>query len=1438
MFQLRSNFYGFCVALLFVMLALSSPAQTVALGHFAHTDYERNEPLVTGAILDQLVVGLDKKTGFSFVERAEMDRLIAEQVLTREDFSSADGAARLGRLLRADLLLCGTFYSPAGRPASVMLEVIEPSRAEAVARAVVELGPVLQRGSLTPLSENNVQSICRVAAPLLAEGWREVEHRSSHILIKLLALPNSTENPRWNRLGERLENALLLQARKTSAQKILLTHRTEMATEESELRVLGLVESDDNAWNDLADYYLLGSCETAAEGPVLKINLWDGRTKLKTFTYPLSSDPDQLEGAMEAVAADLLSKTTTATRINRKDAAKDQRISLAGLLLKQSKAVGIPALDLISVSKSNLQLLEEPKRLASAAVFLDTSNYDAWAYLALLRDRECMLYTGSERLLKRAAALEFKFSLTSRFLVGPGGTIRPGAIEGIPAIEQSPFAVMAREIGHTGHNYADIHQGRNLLGLRERLRARLQVELDKASLLLASVPPGNEAAYGVAAETILAHAFDTGLPAPFTARLVERLWPRLKVARVARQAWYPMGDHVRGIEDRIRDLYLDQGRFDAVRLLENLTAKELQLALSAPPPPESPGGEALGRVQAAGKAPSARLRQLAEGGQEKYEACRLQAEVYLRARTAPMPDVTDAVSRLVQGPISNELKTFHPPIEEYPLFIRGKLAAALHASCDKAEKGGYPPVYIKVMRAQITAWANGMPDYVKNTRQDPSIFSRPPFYLDPERGSSLLSTAAREGDFASVAKILNRGVLIEGAGRAFVVAVENRNWALVEYLFKRGYNPAAPWPIVEIHFNQEETPGALALAEAMRAGRVELVDRLLAAGVRFRSDRSLFTTTLEQVVRQGDASVLGKILATHRLPPATKQMQDANYLAAAVERRNLEMLNLLLAAGAPPHRYAGKGYMQANLDGELFAAPDHIKEADYEPGYENPLTMAARSNWREGVAAMLAAPAFDSTETFQRWPYRYATDPATRALLLRAILEAVAKGGPAQASGIDLAVAIAGDDMPAALAAWKDPAARSFRPRFGLSPMAFAIMENRPAIARQLVEQGAPLDDFDTAGITPLGRAAALGDVELVRFLAAKGAGLNLQRGSAPGPLGCAIYSRKEACALALMDLGATMKASTQRAEDDPLFVATLLDLPVVVERLLAMGANPRAVYAGQSMLFAASRSNNPELIQRFVDLGCNPLHRNLEGRTLLVTAVRWGASAATAKLLALGLRDPVAGDVAVDISKDMWSKWRPSEAALRAQPYRPDYRGCLELMDESGLIASSPAARNRIFWDEASRKTEEQINAFLKTGGDVNFRGGHTPLQFAALYGHTALVKLLLAKGANPEAVGLTEREVPLSLALNHPEIVRMLLESHARTDVWTGYQKPVLAAAVSIQQVPPATVRLLLDHGAVIDDEARKAFSELSKEAPARITLLVAALTPRQLAQLQSAF
>ena len=122
------------------------------------------------------------------------------------------------------------------------------------------------------------------------------------------------------------------------------------------------------------------------------------------------------------------------------------------------------------------------------------------------------------------------------------------------------------------------------------------------------------------------------------------------------------------------------------------------------------------------------------------------------------------------------------------------------------------------------------------------------------------------------------------------------------------------------------------------------------------------------------------------------------------------------------------------------------------------------------------------------------------------------------------------------------------------------------------------------------------------------------------------------------------------------------------------------------------------------------------------------------------------------------------------------------------------------------------EVRAFLRAGMAVDVRipkvlikPGHparvTALMIAAEKGHRAIVKLLLAEGANPSAINEFKRSV-LSYAVegNQPGIVSLLLKAGADPNQ-RGYRKEFVLRAAAAPNADPRIAKLLIQYGADVN-------------------------------------
>jgi hypothetical protein len=190
-------------------------------------------------------------------------------------------------------------------------------------------------------------------------------------------------------------------------------------------------------------------------------------------------------------------------------------------------------------------------------------------------------------------------------------------------------------------------------------------------------------------------------------------------------------------------------------------------------------------------------------------------------------------------------------------------------------------------------------------------------------------------------------------------------------------------------------------------------------------------------------------------------------------------------------------------------------------------------------------------------------------------------------------------------------------------------------------------------------------------------------------------------------------------------------------------------------------------------------------------------------------------------------------QAAAPAPPPKPT----------SATLAASPEAEAYL---DAVRKGDVAAVEKALAGGvavDTPFRYNRTALSFAADRGHVEVVRLLLAKGANPDATDSFYNQTPLAWASSpaqtrrpeHAEVVKLLLEKGAKG------RERAFASAVDSDDVrmvqvilaaggvPPA---LLNDSLAAARKEAKTEIAAALEKAGATMPV-VATLTPAQLAR-----
>ena len=312
------------------------------------------------------------------------------------------------------------------------------------------------------------------------------------------------------------------------------------------------------------------------------------------------------------------------------------------------------------------------------------------------------------------------------------------------------------------------------------------------------------------------------------------------------------------------------------------------------------------------------------------------------------------------------------------------------------------------------------------------------------------------------------------------------------------------------------------------------------------------------------------------------------------------------------------------------------------------------------------------------------------------------RAAPAAAPDTRLAEAVKARNMTAARALLAQGASATTALGDGATALHWAAHWDDDAIAGLLLEAGAKADAADDHRITPLGLAATNGSTAMIQRLLAAGANPN-----------------------AAFETGET-----------PFMRAVRVGRVEAVRALLAGGAdvNARETFRSQSALMWAVAFNHADVVRLLTAHRADVHARLVGGFTPLLFAAQQGSLAITRTL--------------VEAGADVNDTVRAAPAPVPAAPAGPggrrrrsdvDGSSVLQVAVDSGfMVTSRLAASAETVASGFSVSTEHEAVALflLERGADPTRNGaGRTALHSAVRAARPALVKALLAHGADPNA-------------------------------------------------------------------------------------------------------
>ena len=278
----------------------------------------------------------------------------------------------------------------------------------------------------------------------------------------------------------------------------------------------------------------------------------------------------------------------------------------------------------------------------------------------------------------------------------------------------------------------------------------------------------------------------------------------------------------------------------------------------------------------------------------------------------------------------------------------------------------------------------------------------------------------------------------------------------------------------------------------------------------------------------------------------------------------------------------------------------------------------------------------------------------------------------------------------------------------------------------------------------PIVDAARNADANALRALLKQGADVNAASADGTTALLWASYRDSVETADLLIRAGAKVDAANDLGAT-PLWNASLNGSSGMVKRLLEAGAHPNlALLLGETPLMIAARSGNADVVTQLIDKGANVNARGPRGQTALMWAVSEQHPDVVKVLLSRGADIRARSEVLSQVmavpphGKPEYNRMIPSggEDALMFAARVGDLASAKLLLAAGANVNDADAWGVSAMVLAAHSGFTEMVEFLLDKGADANAAGpGFTALHEAIMRRDEKMVDELLAHGANPNA-------------------------------------------------------------------------------------------------------